>query len=73
MVFSTSCCLLTYLLLPFAGPEIDGQLAAIDHAISFSWPALMTLAANHEIVTSILRYVYLSVLPQIFVLLLVQG
>jgi len=73
IVFSAGCCLLSYLALTVAGPRIDGLLAAIDHAMGFSWPALMTLAADHRLTTAILGFAYLSVMPQIVLLILVLG
>jgi PAP2 superfamily len=73
IVFSAGCCLLSYLALTVAGPRIDGLLAAIDHAMGFSWPAVMTLASDHRVITAFLGFAYLSVMPQIVLLILVLG
>ena len=73
IVFSTACCLLSYLMLTITGPRIDGLLANIDHAMGFSWPALMTFAANHLLLTHLLKLTYLSVMPQTVLLLFLLG
>jgi hypothetical protein len=73
IVFSAGCCLLSYLALTVAGPRIDIPLAAIDRAMGFSWTATMTLAADHRWATTLLGFAYLSVMPQIVLLILVLG
>lgn len=73
IVFPTACCLLSYLMLTITGPRIDGLLAHIDHAMGFSWPALMTFAANHLLLTYLLKLTYLSVMPQTVLLLFLLG
>jgi len=73
IVFSAGCCLLSYLALTIAGPRIDGLLAGIDHTMGFSWPAVMALAADHRVATMFLGFAYLSVMPQIVLLILVLG
>lgn len=73
LAFSASCSLLSYLLSTIAGSRIDNQLAAIDQAIGFHWPALMIWAASHKLVTALLGFAYLSVVPQTAALLLILG
>jgi hypothetical protein len=73
LAFSASCSLLSYLLVTIAGTRIDAQLAAVDHALGFSWPAVMTFAANHKLLTALLGFAYLSVTPQTAAMLLTLG
>ena len=73
LMFSAAADLLSYLLLTIAGPRIDLRLAAIDHAMGFSWQSLMELVALHPRINLVLRLAYASVMPQIAVLLLVLG
>lgn len=65
--------LLNYLLLTVAGHRIDLPLAAVDRAIGFDWPALMALASQHPLVAVIMQLAYISVLPQIAVLVAMLG
>jgi hypothetical protein len=73
LAFSASCSLLSYLLSTIAGSRIDNQLAAIDQAIGFHWPVVMIFAARHKVLTALLGFAYLSVIPQTAALLLILG
>lgn len=73
IVFSAGCCLLSYLALTVAGPRIDVALAGIDRALGFDWPSAMRLASEHTTATAFLGFAYLSVMPQIVVLIMVLG
>jgi hypothetical protein len=73
VTFPPACCLLSYLLLTVAGPRIDDLLASIDRSIGFSWPALMTTAAAYPLLVLLLKYAYLSVIPQTVLLLFLLG
>jgi len=70
---SASFSLLNFLLLTVAGPRIDQPLAAIDRALGFDWPATMALMVHYPIVNAIFQLFYLSVLPQIALLLILTG
>lgn len=69
VTFPAACNLLSYLLLTVAGPRIDVLLARLDHDIGFDWVSLMSFAADHRLATTLLKYAYLSVMPQTLVLL----
>jgi hypothetical protein len=73
LAFSASCSLLSYLLASVAGTRIDHQLAAIDQAIGFHWPQVMIFAASHRLLTALLGFAYLSVIPQTAAMLLILG
>ncbi|MBV9542079.1 MAG: phosphatase PAP2 family protein [Alphaproteobacteria bacterium] len=68
--FSAAFSVLNYFLLTIAGHRIDGELAAIDRAIGVDWPALMTFVAHYPLSNFALQLVYISVLPQIAVLVM---
>lgn len=70
---SASFSLLNYLLLTVAGTRIDVALAALDRAIGVDWPALMRLAAQHPLIAAGLQLAYISVLPQVAVLVVLLG
>jgi hypothetical protein len=73
LAFSPSCAVLSYLLSTVAGPRIDDLLASIDLQMGFHWVALMTLAAQHTTATALLRLCYVSVMPQIMLLVFWLG
>lgn len=73
LAFSSSCAVLSYLLSTVAGPRIDGLLAQIDHAMGFDWVALMSFAADHGTMNALLKFSYVSVMPQIMVLAFILG
>jgi hypothetical protein len=73
LAFSPSCAVLSYLLSTVAGPRIDDLLAQVDHAMGFDWVALMTFAARHTTVTALLKLCYVSVMPQIMLLVFLLG
>ena len=73
LVFSAAASLLSYLLLTIAGPRIDIQLASIDQAMGFSWPAMMGFVSRHPPANLILSWAYFSVMPQTALLVLLLG
>jgi len=73
LAFSSSCAVLSYLLSTVAGPRIDGLLAQIDHAMGFDWVALMNFAAHHTTLNALLKLSYVSVMPQIMLLVFILG
>ena len=70
---SASFSVLNYLLLTVAGARIDAPLAALDRAIGVDWPAMMGWIAHYPRADMVLQLVYISVLPQIAVLVLCLG
>jgi hypothetical protein len=73
IAMSASFSVLNYLLLTVAGARIDATLAAADRALGVDWPALMALVAHYPRTNIVLQLVYVSVLPQIAVLVLAHG
>jgi len=70
---SVSFSILNDLLLTIARPRIDEPLAAIDRAMGVDWPAMMAWAAAHPWTNAVLQLCYISVLPQIAVVVLCLG
>jgi hypothetical protein len=71
--FSAAFSALNYFLLTIAGPQIDDRLAQVDRALGFDWPALVALAASHPTANFVLALAYVSVLPQIAILVVSLG
>ena len=62
--------ILIFTVLPFSNPMIDRQLMNADAALGFSWLEAITYLANYPTVAIILRFVYLSLIPQfVFVII----
>lgn len=72
-MFSAAASVLNYCLLTVAGRRIDSALAAIDRALGFNWPAVMTAMAPHSFVTTVLFASYYSMMPQVALLLCALG
>jgi len=70
---SASFSVLNYLLLTVAGPRIDVALASADRALGVDWPAMMATVAQHPRLNGVLQLVYVSVLPQIALLIVALG
>jgi hypothetical protein len=70
---SAAFSVLNYLLLTVAGQRIDQPLAALDRALGVDWPALMAFMAHYPLTNMVLQLVYISVLPQIAVLVVALG
>ncbi len=72
-LFSAAASVLNYCLLTVAGPRIDGQLAAIDRALGFDWPTVMTSVAAYPLFNMVLLGVYATMLPQVALLIVALG
>jgi hypothetical protein len=70
---SASFSVLNYFLLTVAGHRIDASLAAIDRALGIDWPALMAFVSRYPRTNLVLELVYVSVLPQVAVLVAALG
>lgn len=70
---SASFSLLNYLLLTVAGHRIDVPLAALDRALGVDWPTMMIAMSRHPVVNALLQLAYISVLPQVALLVALLG
>lgn len=65
---------LTFTVLPFSNPMVDQQLLAADAAIGLSWVESVNFLAGYPTVAFALRFVYVSLLPQlVFVIILLAS
>lgn len=73
LFFSMCLSLFNYLLLPVSRPVLDPMLAEIDALFGYHWPTVMQLAADNLIVSEILKYAYMSTIPQFATLVIILG
>ena len=73
LFFSMCLSLYTYLLLPLTGPTIDPYLVAVDAFFGFHWPTVMEMAADYPVFSDILKWAYLSTIPQFALLIILLG
>lgn len=62
-----------YTLLPLWRPPIDVQLAAMDAIVGFHWPDVMAFFVDWPFAFEVMRYAYLSSLPQLALLIVLLG
>lgn len=72
-IFSSVMALTGYMMFPLQRPLVDETLFAIDHALGYDWVAAVTWLADYPLLSTVLKYVYLSALPQLLILLIVLG
>ncbi len=65
MAFSAIVSILALTVFPFANPMIDETLMTWDARLGFSWLAFVESMSGYPMASLVLRYVYLSSLPQI--------
>ena len=63
--FSSCIAIFIYTLFPLVHPLIDQNLIGYDAAVGFSWVGFVEFIAGYPAMGIILRYVYLSILPQV--------
>ncbi|MGH6890145.1 MAG: phosphatase PAP2 family protein [Rhizomicrobium sp.] len=73
VAFAAGFSVLNYFLLTVAGHRIDTVLAQIDRALGVDWPALMAFVAAHPALNLLLRLAYITVLPQVALLIIALG
>lgn len=73
LLFTMALSSFNYVLLPTVFPSIDSVLVTIDSALGFHWPDSMVFFADYPTVNSVLKYAYISTLPQLACLLIILG
>lgn len=73
ILFSNSVIVFNYLLLPVERPVIDHHLIALDTLIGYSWPAAVQFGADHPWLNVVVKYAYMTTMPQITVLVVLLG
>ncbi|MCF6321779.1 MAG: phosphatase PAP2 family protein [Rhizobiaceae bacterium] len=71
--FSLCLSMFNYLLLPLWREPIDLGLNAIDQMFGYSWPAVIEWAGQNPVFNNIVRFAYLSTVPQIAVIIVILG
>lgn len=71
--FTMAISAFNYLLMPITRPSIDPALVRLDALFGYHWPDMIVLAAEYPVLSEVLRYAYLSTMPQIAFLLIVLG
>ncbi len=73
-IFFTICLsMYNYMLLPLWREPIDLQLNEIDQWFGYSWPAVIEWAGQNPVFNEIVRFAYLSTLPQFAALVVILG
>lgn len=73
LLFSTLAALLSYLLAREGGALWDETFAAWDRAIGFDWYAYVRLVDRSAFVTALFHLAYISLVPQVVMLVLALG
>jgi PAP2 superfamily len=73
IVFTLTGSVFNYLLLPIRSGPYDNMLVRFDAALGYSWPALLSWMAKHVWFGELLRFVYISSLPQLLVVIVILG
>lgn len=73
IVFSLVGSVFNYLLLPILFSPIDPILVRIDTLLGYNWPDLVIWISHYPMAGAVLRFVYMSSLPQIVVIILLLG
>jgi hypothetical protein len=71
--FTLVSSIFNYFLLPIHFPLIDEKLFAIDAFFGYSWLTMVEWAAANPEAKSLLRNVYHSAIPQVFIIMIVLG
>lgn len=72
-IFSSVTALTGYMMFPLQRPLVDDGLFAIDRMLGYDWVAAVTWLADYPALAVVLKYIYLSALPQLLILLIVLG
>ena len=73
ILFTICCSIFNYLLLPVGDRRIDPLLIKLDAMLHYSWPEAVVYVASLPWLASLLRFIYMSSLPQLIVILIILG
>ncbi|WP_281037367.1 MULTISPECIES: phosphatase PAP2 family protein [unclassified Rhizobium] len=73
ILFTLVASVFNYMFLPVAFPAIDHALFRVDAAFGYSWMGIVTWAATHPWIGTILFFVYATSLPQLLVIVITLG
>lgn len=73
VAFSMVLALFNYLLLPVSAPFIDDYIVKADALLGFHWPNIMAWAAEHPIISIVLKISYMTTMAQLSILIALLG
>lgn len=71
--FSLCLSMFNYQLLPLWRAPIDLELNAIDRMLGFHWPDVVAWASQHLVINEIIRFAYMSTIPQFAAIVVILG
>ena len=73
ILFTMALSVFNYLLMPTVRPPIDSLIVQIDALFGYHWPDVIRFAADHPVLNSIIKFAYLSTMPQLAILVIILG
>lgn len=71
--FTMALSIFNYLLMPTTRPSIDQLIVQIDAMFGYHWPDVIQFAAENPVLSTIIKFAYLSTMPQLAVLVIILG
>lgn len=71
--YSLCMSMFNYQLLPLWREPIDLGLSAIDSMFGYHWPAVIEWSGNHPVFNAIVRFAYMSTIPQFAAIVVILG
>ncbi len=73
VLFTIAGSIFNYLLLPVGARRIDPFLIELDAIVGFSWTEAVSYVASMPSLANVLRFIYMSSLPQLIIIILILG
>lgn len=73
IAFSLWLATYNYMLMPVIRPPMDVFLARLDTVVDYRWPEMIALAAQHPVFNTVLKFIYMTTLPQVALMIVVLG
>jgi len=73
LAFMSSSCILSYLMVTLRQPLIDFYLVAADRSVGLHWLPIYQWIRHHPILHIAMQFVYMTLIPQIFILLILLN
>lgn len=71
--FTMALSIFNYLLMPTTRPPIDELIVEIDALFGYHWPDVIHFAAENPVLNTIIKFAYLSTMPQLAILVIILG
>ncbi|MCP4181801.1 MAG: hypothetical protein GY761_00550 [Hyphomicrobiales bacterium] len=71
--YSLCMSMYNYQLLPLWREPIDVYLNAVDQMFGYHWPSIIAWAGQHPVFNEIIRFAYMSTIPQFTVIVVILG